>query len=78
MAWSQQETMADCCWWPMLRKNQFFMVIKSIAIGFIPAKQVGLKVNTVIGDAMDSQNSNRIEQLSSDDVTWFADWVQHG
>ena len=67
--------MADCHWWPMLRKNCFFTVIKSIAIEFVPAKQVGLDVNTIIGDVMASWNSQSIELSSGYDPTWVADWV---
>ena len=52
-----------------------FMVIKSIAIEFVPAMQVGLDVNTIIGDVMASRNSQSTELSSSDDPTWFADWV---
>ena len=32
--------------------NRSFTVIKSIAIEFVPAKQVGMDVNTIIGDDM--------------------------
>ena len=39
------------------KKNRSFMVIKWIAIDFLPAKQVGLEVNTSIRDVMGSQNS---------------------
>ena len=44
--------MADCCWWPMLRQNRSFMVIKSIEVEFLPAKYMGLVVNTINGDVM--------------------------
>ena len=66
--------------WPTVaggrcQKNWSFTVIKSIAIEFVPAMQVGLGVNTIIGDVMAPQNSQSAELLSSDDPTWFADWV---
>ena len=68
--------MADCRWWPMLRKkNRSFTVIKSIAIEFVPTKQVGLDVNTIIGDVMASRISQSIELSSGDDLTWVTDWV---
>ena len=38
-------------------KNRFFTVIKSIAIVFVPAKQVGLDGNIISGDIMVSRNS---------------------
>ena len=72
---NQQEEIANC-WWPMLRKNktkQSFMVIKSIAIRLCTSKQVGLRVNTIIGDVMGWQNSKSIELSSSDDLTQVAD-----
>ena len=75
ITWSQQEEMADCRWWPKPKKNWSFTVIKSIAIEFVPAKQVGLDVNTIIGDVMASWNSQSIELSGSDDPTWVADWV---
>ena len=51
-------------WWPMLRKkNRSFTVIKSIAIEFVPAKQVGMDVNTIIGDVMASRNSQSIRAV---------------
>ena len=51
-------------WWPMLRKkNRSFTEIKSIAIEFVPAKQVGMDVNTIIGDVMASQNSQSIRAV---------------
>ena len=37
------------------KKNRSFTVIKSIAIEFVPAKQVGMDVNTIIGDVMASR-----------------------
>ena len=37
--------------------------------------QVGLEVNTVIGDVMGWRNSKSIELSSSDDPTQVADWV---
>ena len=40
-------------------------MIKSIAIEFVPAKQVGMDVNTIIGDGMASRNSQSIELSSS-------------
>ena len=46
------------------KKNRSFTVIKSIAIEFVPAKQVGMDVNTIIVDVMASRNSQSIE-LSS-------------
>ena len=58
------------------QKNRSFTVIKSIAIEFVPAMQVGLDVNTIIGDVMASRNSQSTELSSSDDPTWFADWVR--
>ena len=42
-------------------KKRSFAVIKSIAIDFVPAKQVRLDVNTIIGDVMGSWNSQSIE-----------------
>ena len=59
----------------MPKKNGSFTVIKSIAIEFVAAMQVGLDVNTIIGDIMASRNSQSTELSSSDDPTWFADWV---
>ena len=59
----------------MAKKNRSFTVIKSIAIEFVPAMQVGLDVNTIIGDEVASRNSQSTELLSSDDPTWLADWV---
>ena len=58
-----------------VEKNLSFMVIKPIAIAFVPVKQVGLDVNIIIGDIMGSRNSQSIELSSSDDRTWVADWV---
>ena len=43
------------------KKNRSFTVIKSIAIEFVPVKQVGMGVNTIIGDGMASRNSQNIE-----------------
>ena len=63
------------CWWPLLRKNRSFTVIESIAIEFVPGKQVGMDVNTIIGDVVASRNSQNIELSSSDDPTLVADWV---
>ena len=51
------------------------MVIKSIAIEFVPVKQVGLDVNTIIGDVTASRNSQSFQLSSSNDPTWVADWV---
>ena len=67
-------------WWPRAggrcrEKNRSFTVIKSIAIEFVPAKQVGMDVNTIIGDVMASRYSQSIELSSSDDPTWVADWM---
>ena len=67
--------MADCRWWPMPKKNRSITVIKSIAIEFVPAKQVGLDVNTIIVDVMALRNSQSVELSSSDDPTWVADCV---
>ena len=50
-------------------------MIKSIAIEFVPAKQEGMDVNTIIGYVMASRNSQSIELSSSDDPTWVADWM---
>ena len=50
-------------------------MIKLIAIEFVLGKQVGMDVNTIIGDFMASRNSQSIELSSSDDPTWVADWV---
>ena len=48
------------------------MVIKSIAIEFVPA----LEVNSIIGDVRGWRNSKSIELLSSDDLTSrVIDWV---
>ena len=49
--------------------------LKSIAIESVPAKQVGMDVNTIIGDVVASRNSQTIELSSGDDPTWVADWV---
>ena len=57
------------------KNNRSFTVIKSIAIEFVPAKQVGIDVNTIIGDVMASRSSQSIELSSSDDQTWVADWM---
>ena len=43
------------------KKNRSFTVIKSIAIEFVPAKQVGMGVNIIIGDVMASRNSQSID-----------------
>ena len=79
---SQQEEMAAGLWlvapgwWPMLRKKiGLSQWLKSIAIEFVPAKQVGMDVNAIIGDGMASRNSQSIELSSSDDPTWVADWM---
>ena len=56
-------------------KKKSFTVIKSIAIEFVPAMQVGMDVNTIIGDVMASRNSQSIELSSCDDPTWVADWM---
>ena len=50
-------------------------MIKSIAIEFVPAKQVGMDENTIIGDVMASGNSQSIELSSCDDLTWVTDWM---
>ena len=71
----------DCRWWPWAggrcweKKNRTFTVIKSIAIAFLPVKQVGMDVNTIIGDVMASRNSQSIKLSSSDDPTWVTDWM---
>ena len=71
----------DCRWRPRAddrcweKKNRSFTVIKSIAIEFVPAKQVGMDVNTIIGDVMAPRNSQSIELSSCDDPTWVADWM---
>ena len=57
------------------KKNRSFTVIKSIAIEFVPARQVGMDVNTIIGDIMASRNSQSIELSSCDDPTWVVDWM---
>ena len=57
------------------KKNRSFTVIKSIAIEFVPVKQVGMDVNTIIWDVMASRYSQSIELSSSDDPTWVADWM---
>ena len=57
------------------KKKRSFTVIKSIAIEFVPTKQVGLDVNTIIGDVMASRNSQSIELSSRNDLTWVTDWV---
>ena len=56
-------------------KNRSFMVIKSIANEFVPAKQVGLEVDTIIGDVMGSRNNKSIQLSSINDPTRVADWV---
>ena len=43
------------------KKNRSFTVIKSIAIEFVPENQVGMDVNTIIGDVVASRNSQSIE-----------------
>ena len=43
----------------MLSKNQSFTVIKSTTIEFVPAKQVGLGVNTIIGDGFMEQSEHQ-------------------
>ena len=42
---------------------------------FVPVKQVGMDVNTIIRDVMASRNSQSIELSSSNDPTWVAVWV---
>ena len=49
------------------KKNRSFPVIKSIAIEFVPAKQVGMDVNTIIGD--DKNPILNISNLKLQDVT---------
>ena len=46
---NQPEEMADCWCGPMQRKMKFLMMIKYIAIEFVQARQIGLKVNTILG-----------------------------
>ena len=46
---SQPEEMADCWCGPMQRKIKSLVVIKYIAIEFVQARQIGLKVNTILG-----------------------------
>ena len=57
------------------KKNRSFTVIESNAIECVPAKQVGMDVNTIIGDVMASRCSQSIELSSCDDPTWVADWM---
>ena len=45
----------------------------SCFIEFEQAQLVGLEVNTILRDVMDSPNSKK--KLSSDDHTWVEDWV---
>ena len=55
----QPEEMADCWWGPMQRKIKSRMMIKYIAIEFVQARQIELKVKS-FGDEMGWWNSKRI------------------
>ena len=46
---NQPEEMADCWCGPMQSKTKSLMMIKCIAIEFVQARQIGLKVNTILG-----------------------------
>ena len=59
-------------------KNRSFTVIELIASEFLPDKQVGLVVYTMIGNIMGSRNSKSIELWSSDDPTRVTNWVTAG
>ena len=50
-------------------------MIKSIAIQFLPAKQVGLEVNTIILDLTGSRNCKSLELSSSNGPTQVTDSV---
>ena len=56
-------------------RKRSFAVIKSISIQFVPAKQVGLDLNTIFGNVMAFWNSQGIKLSSREDPTWVADWV---
>ena len=64
--------MADCWWGPMQRKIKSRMMIKYIAIEFVQAWQIGLKVNTILGmKCVDGT----VRESSSNDPIWVADSV---
>ena len=46
---NQPDEMADCWCGPMQRKIKSLKKIKYIAIEFVQARQIGLKVNTILG-----------------------------
>ena len=64
--------MADCWWGPMQRKIKSRMMIKYIAIELVQARQIGLKVNTILGTKW---VDGTVRESSSDDPTQVADWV---
>ena len=45
---NQPDEMADCWCGPMQRKIKSLMMIKYIAIEFVQARQIGLKVHTIL------------------------------
>ena len=45
---NQPDEMADCWYGPMQRKIKSLMMIKYIAIEFVQARQIGLKVHTIL------------------------------
>ena len=63
---NQPEEMTDCWCRPMQRKIKSLLMIKYIAIEFVQAWQIGLKVNTILGDVMGWWNSKRIKKRWSD------------
>ena len=67
----QPEEMADCWWGPMQRKIKSRMKIKYIEIEFVQARQIGLKVNTILGTKWFIVT---VRESSSDDPTRVADW----
>ena len=54
------------------------MVIKPMAIEFLPGKHVGLEANTIIADVIVSRNNIRIELSSTDDPTRVANRLTSG
>ena len=64
--------MADCWWGPMQRKTKSRMMLKYIAIEFVQAQQIWLKVNTILGTKW---VDGTVRESSSDDPTRVADWV---
>ena len=59
---NQPDEMADCWCGPMQRKIKSLMMIEYIAIEFVQARQIGLKVQTYnFADVMGWRNSKRIK-----------------